>query len=284
VSTMSWVSYAQLHADVPLFSASLPVDLAAVVGVPRSGVMAASLVALHRHVPLSDAETFARTGGFYTPGLRLRTTKPPKEGKVLLLDDSAITCRSINAARRQIEQSERCRRFELICGAVYVVPEAASRLDVFGRIVPMPRVFEWNWLASQQLETWMCDVDGVLCHDPPVFDDDGPGYEAALRDAVPLYLPRRRVRSLITCRLARWRSVTEAWLARYGVVAGELVFHPAPSAEARRKQGRYGLWKGEHYRASGCTLFVESSATQAPVIAQAAGKPVLCLENKRMYP
>jgi len=100
---------------------------------------------------------------------------------------------------------------------------------------------------------------------------------------VPLYLPRRRVRSLITCRLARWRSVTREWLARYGVVAGELVFHPAPSAEARRQQGQYGRWKGEHYRNSGCTLFIESSAAQAAVIAQAAGKPVLCLENKRMY-
>lgn len=280
---MNWISYAQLHADVSSFSATLPPDLVAVVGVPRSGVMAASLLALHRHVHLSDAETFARTGGFCTPGLRL-TARPPTAGKVLLLDDSAITCRSINAARKQIRRSERCGGFELICGAVYVTPAAVQQLDVSCRIVPMPRVFEWNWLASQQLETWMSDVDGVLCYDPAAFDDDSPRYEAALRDAVPRYLPRRPVRSLVTCRLARWRRVTEDWLARYGVVARELILHPAPTAEARRKEGRYGQWKGEHYRKSPCTLFVESSAMQAAVVAQVARKPVLCLENNRMYP
>ena len=280
---MNWVSYAQLHADVTSFSATLPRDLAAVVGVARSGVMAASLVALHRHLPLSDAETFARTGGFYTPGMRLRA-RPPADGKVLLLDDSAMSCRSINAARRQIDRGGRCGKYEVICGAVYVTPAAARRVDVFSRIVAMPRVFEWNWLASQQLASWMCDVDGVLCYDPPVFDDGGPKYEAALRDAVPRYLPRRRIGSLITCRLARWRRVTEDWLARYGIVARELILHPAPTAEARRKQGRYGQWKGEHYRKSPCTLFVESSAMQAAVIARVARKPVLCLENNRIYP
>ena len=110
---MNWISYAQLHADIVSFSATLPADLVAIVGVPRSGVMAASLLALHRHIPLSDAETFARTGRFYTPGPRLGAG-PPTEGKVLLLDDSALTCRSIDAAQTQIHESPRCRPFDLI--------------------------------------------------------------------------------------------------------------------------------------------------------------------------
>lgn len=280
---MNWVSYAQLHADIAAFSAALPPNLVGVVGVPRSGLMAASLLALHRQLPLADAETLARTGGFYTPGLRLRNVSPPRGGKVLLLDDSAITCRSIAAAHRLVKQSERCQGFELTCGALYVTPTAAQRLDVFCRIVPMPRVFEWNWLAHQNLAQWMSDLDGVVCCDPPVFDDDGPAYQAALRDAVPLYLPRRPVRALISLRLRRWRSLTQQWLARHRVVALELILHPAPTAKARRKQGEYGRWKSEHYRKSPCTLFIESSAGQAAVIARVSRKPVLCLEDKRIY-
>jgi orotate phosphoribosyltransferase len=279
---MNWISYADLHADVVSFSAALPRDLAGVVGVPRSGLMAASLLALHRHLPLADTDTFARTGAFYAPGLRLGDT-PPRDGKVLLLDDSAFTGRSIDRACEQIRQSGQCSRFEVLRGALYVVPAAAGQLDVFYRIVAMPRVFEWNWLAHQHLPQWMCDLDGVLCRDPPVFDDGGPAYEAAIGDAVPLYLPRRPVGALVSCRLERWRPTTEAWLRRHHVAARELILHPAPSAEARRRRGHYGRWKGEHYGASRCTLFVESSALQAPAIARVAQKPVLCLEDKRLY-
>ncbi len=245
--------------------------------------MAASLVALHRHLHLSDAETFARSAEFHSPGSRLSNAAPPTGGKVLLLDDSAIRCRSINAARKGITESGRCGRFELMCAALYVTPAAAGQLDTYWQIVQMPRVFEWNWLAPQHLQEWMSDIDGVLCRDPVVFDDDGPEYEVVIAKAVPLYLPRRPIHTLISCRLKRWRFVTEQWLAEHGVAAGELVLHPAPPAEVRRRQGQYGRWKGEHYRNSPCTLFIESSAIQAPLIARTALKPVLCVENMTMY-
>ena len=281
---MNWVSYEQLHADIADFAATLPSDLVGIVGVPRSGMMAASLLALFRHVHLSDAETFARTGKFYTPGLRLRLTAPASGKKVLLLDDSSIRCQAIGAAEKEIRKSRRCDGFELIRAALYVTPEAAQRLDVHHRVVHMPRVFEWNWTTHQNLGHWMSDVDGVLCRDPMVFDDGGPEYEKALRHAEPLYLTRHTVRTLITCRIEPWRAVTRQWLRRHNVVSRELIMHPAPSAKARRKQGGYGLWKGNHYRNSRCTLFIESSAAQAPAIARVAGKPVLCLEDKRIYP
>jgi uncharacterized HAD superfamily protein len=281
---MNWISYRELHEEVADFAARLPADLAGVVGVPRSGLMAASLLALFRHVHLSDVETFSRTGKFHTPGSRLATPAPTAGAKVLLLDDSSIRCRAIGSAEKKIRESPRCDGFELLRGAFYVTPEAAVRLDVYHRVVPLPRVFEWNWMAHQNLGRWMCDVDGVLCRDPAVFDDDGPEYEQALRRAEPLYLPRHPVRTLITCRIQRWRSVTRQWLRRHGVIVSELIMHPAHSAEARRRQGGYGHWKGNCYRTSPCTLFIESSAAQAPAIARAAGKPVLCLEDKRIYP
>ncbi len=280
---MNWVSYQELHSDIADFATRLPPDLAGVVGVPRSGSMVASILALLRHVHLSDAETFARTGKFYSPGRRLRIPAPASGQKVLLLDDSSIGCQSIDSAEKMIRRSGRHDTFEVIRAALYVTPEAAERLDVYHRVVHVPRIFEWNWYACRRLRHSMSDIDGVLCRDPPVVDDDGPEYENALRNAEPLHLLRYPVRSLITCRIERWRTVTRDWLSRYGVVAKRLLMHPAPSAEARRKQGGYGQWKGRHYGRSACTLFIESSAAQAPVIARTARKPVLCLEDKRLY-
>jgi uncharacterized HAD superfamily protein len=271
-----------LHSDVPAFSMRLPAGLVGVVGVPRSGLMVASLLALHRHVHLADADTFARSGGFYTPGARLAAFAP-SAGKVLLLDDSVLSCRSIDSAERRIREGGRCGRFELIRGAFYAAPAAAERLDVFCRVVPMPRAFQWNWLAHQHLGQWTSDLDGVVCRDPAVHDDDGPQYEAAIRNAAPLYLPQRPIRSVITCRVERWRAITEDWLRRHHVQAQELILHPAPNAQARRRQGNYGRWKGEQYRRSPSTLFIESSARQALAIAEVSQKPVLCLENMKVY-
>jgi hypothetical protein len=54
------------------------------------------------------------------------------------------------------------------------------------------------------------DLDGVICENNPVGDDD-PGYEAWLQNARPLWLPRFVPAPLIiTYRCEKHRGVTEA--------------------------------------------------------------------------
>jgi len=277
----NWISYADLHRDTARFANELPADVGGIVGVPRSGLMAACLLGLHCHLPVADVETYCRTGGFYSPSQRLREVPPASRPRVLLLDDSIFTGRAMSAARSKIRQA--AAGTPLATAAVYAAPGSRGKVDLCGRVVPMPRVFAWNWQASAHLHEFQFDIDGVLCRDPSVYDDDGPQYQAALRDGRPLYLPRRPVGGLITCRLTRWRETTRAWLVRHGVRYGQLVMYPAATADQRRARGHYGAWKGDHYRRSKCSLFFESSKQQAPAIAATSGKQVVCLDDEKLY-
>ena len=55
---MIFVSYAQLVKDVLAWSEKLHRNLDLIVGIPRSGMLPASILALHRNIALSDVDTF----------------------------------------------------------------------------------------------------------------------------------------------------------------------------------------------------------------------------------
>ena len=54
--TVEYRSVAQLSDQVLAWSRSLPRDLDLVVGAPRSGLLAANLVAVYRNIPLTDVD------------------------------------------------------------------------------------------------------------------------------------------------------------------------------------------------------------------------------------
>jgi uncharacterized HAD superfamily protein len=129
----------------------------------------------------------------------------------------------------------------------------------------------------------MFDMDGVICTEPAAFDDDGPEYQNALKNAAPLHTPSVEIHTICTNRLEKWRRITEDWLTQYGVRFKNLVMQQYPTAARRRQKSHPGKYKGEHFKKSGCTVFIESSAAQSAVIAKVAGKPAISLEDRRVY-
>lgn len=299
---MKFYSYSDLHRDIATLASKLPVDIVGVIGVPRSGMLAASLLSLHRHIHLTDAETFASTGKFYTPGGRLGQVRPePKAGKILLVDDSCNRGGSLSIAADKIRASKWSSQFEILRGCVYSTTRVAETplLDYWGRIEDDVRVFQWNLFAERRLSSWACDIDGVICYDPPSEGDEA-SYEQYIANAKPLYLPRHRVGALITCRLEKRRAATEDWLRRHGVEWEKLVMFPAATAGERRRdcsarsnkrsnlqrEGRvdgYGIWKSEMLKQAGCRAMIESNKGQAEAIANIAKRPVVCTANWQMY-
>ena len=69
---MNYRSIAQLAASVSRWSMSLPGDIDLVVGVPRSGLLAANLLALYRNLPFTDLEGYCEVG-FSPVDAELRT-------------------------------------------------------------------------------------------------------------------------------------------------------------------------------------------------------------------
>jgi uncharacterized HAD superfamily protein len=78
-----------------------------------------------------------------------------------------------------------------------------------------------------------------------------------LRSARPLYLPQIRVRAIIAERAERWRTDTEAWLAKYGVVYDELIMLPNYT-EVRQSLISVARYKVQCLKETGCEVLAWS--------------------------
>lgn len=265
---MNWVSYRQLCTDAADFANKLAEDplhkdLVAVIGAPRSGCMPASMLALHRHWYYAGVEFFAQTGKFYEPGDRLKSfCDMPKQGKVLLLDDSAGRCNSINAACRKIADGGKCGDFQIVRGAMYASQHAVKgeMLDVYFRQLNMPRVFEWNLFGHLSVRKWAFSFDVLRTGDR---------------------VPSRKVAAIVCDVPETLRKRMAGILEKVGVQYGDLAMPPAEAGGWEMDER--AKWKGEWYRKSKCELFVEMDLATAMTVAEVSRKPVVCLENKRLY-
>lgn len=284
---MYYRSYADLaslvHASLP----RLPRDVDLVVGVPRSGLVPAGMIALALNRPLADLDGFiaGRTLGN-------GTTRPvPGSGHrrfahALVVEDSLRSGGTLRRVREAVAAAGGGPADKVTYLAAYGVPggPVPGGADIQLEDCPTPRVFQWNVMHHVVLESACLDIDGVLCRDPTEAEnDDGPRYRHFLLGAEPLHLPTRPVRRLVTSRLERYRPETVEWLRRHGVTYGRLDMLDLPDAATRRRLGGHARFKASVYAGdAGAKLFIESCARQAPEVARLAGKPVLCIETNSM--
>nr|WP_249788182.1 phosphoribosyltransferase [Bradyrhizobium sp. NBAIM01] len=261
----------------------LPDDLDIVVGIPRSGLMAAALVALAKQLPLADVQGFCE-GRVLSAG---RTRRVPSLDitvadcrHALVFDDSVASGGSMAEARVLLERAWPNKRF------TYCAAYGEAGLDFSVTIleqVPQPRFFEWNIMNHPLLAEACVDIDGVLCHDPTDRqNDDGANYIEFLLSAPALHTPRKRIGALVTSRLEKYRSQTETWLARHGIQYDRLIMLDLPDMKTRQLLASHGSFKGNFYKESSARLFIESEFSQAVQIARISGKPVFSIEQMQL--
>jgi len=263
----------------------VPRDVDLIVGVPRSGFLAASVMALHLNLPLTDVDGFLAGRIFESGRTRRRPDQPTHVAecrRALILDDSVNSGRTIEQVRAKVADASPMT--EVLYAAVFATPNAVNLVDLYFDLCPKPRIFEWNFMHHAQLKNFCLDIDGVLCRDPTAKEnDDGPRYATFLREAQPLFLPSKPVGTLVTSRLEKYRSETEDWMHRHGVQFDRLIMMDYPSKAARIAAGRYGAFKADVYRETGASLFIESNPKQAAEIANRSGKPVFCVGAHQLF-
>jgi hypothetical protein len=239
-----------------------------IVGVPRSGMLPATMFATALSLPLADLRTYLSGSAWVW---KRRTVDAAVFSRVILMDDATAMLRTLPAA------VEACRRpgVTVLPCACYATPEASHALAWRGEIAAKPRLFEWNIWRSKTLADAILDIDGVLCADPTREQKSSDAaYREFVLSAVPRHIPTNPVGALATGRHERWRAETEQWLAANGVQYGAL--HMWSGA------GDHADHKTRVYIKSKSTLFIESSEKQSTVIASKSGKPVLCTKTMRM--
>lgn len=268
---MNYRSFADMNRAIVKNLHRFPHDMDLVVGVPRSGMMPANMLAVYMNKPFTSVEQLAG-GVIYANGSRLIDRAEIK--KILVVDDTVASGKEMNRCRELLSNVS----VEKVYAAVYVTKKTRSIVDVYCETVNPPRLFEWNVFNTARVQQAMFDLDGVLCNDPAA-DDDGELYLNEITNAKPLYVPKYTIDTIVTCRLEKYRAVTERWLADNNVKYNRLVMLDLPSKKARLRWGKHGQWKGGIYAGSQDSLFYESSLSQAVAIRNESLKPVFCTET-----
>ncbi|TKD35813.1 phosphoribosyltransferase [Azotobacter chroococcum] len=282
---MNFISYADLSEDIRKNMHKLhgrEIDL--VVGIPRSGMIPAYMIALYLNVNCLDLASLCRN----EKPVNGRTRKTSNNlahawdaKKILLVDDSIMSGISMRSAVKQLpdELVEK-----LIKMAVYSASTTPREVDIYFEHVACPRVFEWNIYHHDVLAGSCSDIDGTLCVNPTKgqSEDDGK-YMHFLTNAKPLNLPSRKIHSLISSRLEKYRKETETWLKEHNIKYEHLIMLDLPSNRHRESHKIYANHKAEHYNKSKLDFFFESEPDQALAIAKATSKPVYCSGNNRVY-
>lgn len=258
----------------------LPRDFDLVVGIPRSGMLPANLLALYLNKPYTDITSFLN-GHIYKAGARSQFFDIKDFKKILVVDDSVASGSAMDKCKESLKGVS--SDFDISYCAVYVIPGKEKTVDYYFEVVPLPRYFQWNIFNHTSLEKACFDIDGVLCIDPTdEQNDDGEKYTDFVINAPPLFIPGSKIGTIVTSRLEKYRKETESWLEKNNVKYNQLVMLDLPNKEARVRANSHAEHKANTYKSGSYVLFIESSLSQAIEINRITKKPVLCTENFEM--
>lgn len=253
---MEYRSVADLSRLTRDWAAYLPRDIELIVGIPRSGMLVANLLALHLHLPVTDVRGFCE-GRVMASGRRhARRLDLSRKRKVLVVDDSISSGNALATAKTRIEAAE--LPHDICYGAAIASPEAvrAGKIKLFCEVIPMPRIFEWNIMHAPSLSRVCIQLEGVL--------HQGGGKAASIS-------PSYKVGWIVSDRPDEERRETERWLCDQGIEYDQLVMGCADIPAA--------------YRDLDAEVLIVHEATQAAEIAGRTNKPVFSMNDGSMaYP
>jgi uncharacterized HAD superfamily protein/hypoxanthine phosphoribosyltransferase len=277
VADLSEAIYRNLHR--------LPRDVDIIVGVPRSGILAAAILALALNVQFTDVEGFL-AGRLLATGRNRRRDifdrSLSEMNNIVVIDDSVSSGASMSEAQVRIKAAYPNSRITFC--AVYGITLDQPNVDIVLEVVPHPRLFQWNIFHHDLLRKCCVDIDGVLCADPTdAENDDGEKYIRFLSEALPMHTPTKKVGYLVTSRLEKYRRPTELWLERRGIAYDRLIMLDLPTMEERQRLRAHGQFKGEVFKRSDALLFIESDRMQAALVSKISGKPALCVGTQEFF-
>lgn len=253
---------------------NLPRDIGIVYGIPRSGMIPASIIATAIGTKLG---TLGESTYF---GERERNVVLPKGKKILIVDDSIHTGKAMQKAL-ELLQLDKSQYYTCV---IYAHSKSAHLIDFYAKTLDKGRIFQWNFSGIGATKNFCWDLDGVICTDPKVYDDDGEKYRLEIVEGVkPLILPQVKIKAIITNRIERWRNETETWLKQYGVQYEHLIMQPYSTAVERRLKSTSEEFKANNFLSLKGSIFIESHDKIAEKIHILTNHPVLSIESMKLF-
>lgn len=260
---MEFRSVADLSRTVVLACDRIPADIDLVTGIPRSGMLAASLIALHRNIRLVDLDGFlsgAHPGVGRTAAAMIASEAPVHHA--LIVDDSIASGKSMRVVRDKVRRAAPGARVTFL--AVYGSKTTHTEVDIVLERVSMPRIFEWNLLRHNRLTDSVIAMEGVL-------------FRGAMDLSRPAMLkPLRPVPHLVVRAPETRRSNIESWLRDQAIRHGRLWLCDEADDD------RYRSRKAQIYIESNCCLFIDGPGRDAIAVARESLRPVLSIAGQRV--
>ena len=137
----------------------VPRDIDLVVGVPRSGMLPANLLALYLNLPYTDIHSFI-SGFIYKSGERRKFFDSSEYKKILIVDDSIASGSALLESKKSL--AHLTSKFDFRYCVIYATPEKEKNVDFAFETLKTPRYFQWNIFSHSTLEKACFDIDGVL--------------------------------------------------------------------------------------------------------------------------
>ena len=273
----SWVPTAQLIRDSIVLAGILPHDCSGIVGVPRSGMIPASVIAAHLHLPLYSFHN----GGVVkvSVGASRGNVARGGTGRLAVVDDTTFSGVQMQKTKLLM------RDLDAVYAVVYVNPlrpKSVNVVDLYAKSLPAPHVLEWNWANNGPLTGKWADVpgygagiaidlDGIVVHDEFSGGRTGSPYMVPRMYPVPL---------IVTGRSEAHKRPTEAFLRNLRVQWSQLEMRPRDVELTPETAAKH---KAKHFGESKCGIFMESCPEQARMIHEITKKPVICPRAETVF-
>ncbi|MDH3439212.1 MAG: phosphoribosyltransferase family protein [Gammaproteobacteria bacterium] len=253
-----------------------------IVGVPRSGMLIASIVALRLGKGLTTPDLLLE--GQYWHSNRAGARLPIDQfKKILLIDDALDKGRAMAKAKDIVlNANPNC---SITCASLIVREKTRHLADLYHITMEPPRTYEWN-LMHRKIASYAgrgilaVDMDGVLCANPPKgADDDEAWYLEWLENANPYLIPGFEIDVILTSRLEKYRGQTENWLRKHQVRYKELHMWDVPDKSMRKGFAKY---KSNALLSIKPDMYWESDWELSQKIWDQTRIPTLCIDEMTM--
>ncbi|OGD86669.1 hypothetical protein A2164_00195 [Candidatus Curtissbacteria bacterium RBG_13_35_7] len=251
----------------------IPLDIDIIVAVPRSGLLVGTLISVLRSKPLTTPDLFIKNRYWKSKHMEDQTIK-----KVFLVDDSTTTGKTIIKNFNLLEKTYPA--IKIIKGALIATRDSKPILDTYHKIIPHPRIFEWNIMHGKRFRLAV-DLDGVLCEEcPPYVDSTESLYIKWISNAKPLRVPGFKIDAIVSNRLESYREVTEKWLEKNNIRYKKLYLW---DIDSKFKRKNYAVNKIEHLIKIKPNLYWESDIKQAKLIFEKTKIPTLSIKDNILF-
>lgn len=254
---------------------SFPISYDVIIGIPRSGLLVANTIALKLGKPFTVPELFCKD--VYWKSKFIDKKKDYKN--ILLVDDSIDSGETL---RKNMDYLYSFRKdLKITKAALIATEEAKDLVDMYYRVIPQPRIFEWNILHAKKAKLAL-DLDGVICENcPPGIDENEELYCEWAKNARPYLIPNFEIDVIVSNRLEKYRFETEQWLYEHNVRWKNLILWNIQTKEERK--GRYAERKIEILLKIKPEMFWESNLGQAEQIWAKTKIPTLCVDEMILF-